>query len=106
MKLETKEEIELLKKETNTEVTERISKELKAERKLEERKQAVMNMYFELTGTPMSNADFEIYNYCFNRAKDGFNIKSWIRDREILIADYNKKKENSLNGDTINKQDQ
>jgi len=43
-----------------------------------------------LTGKIMTEAEFEIYNYTFNKAEAGWNIKSWIRDQDKIIAEYKK----------------
>lgn len=91
--------LENLKKtqiETNTQATNRIAEEMRNEKKLKERRDAVMNMYFEITGTPMTSAEFDIYNFCFNKAPAGWNIKSWIRDKENLIREYAEKKDVSF----------
>ena len=70
------------KEETNLEATRRIGEELRAATKLEERRNAVMNMYFEITGFPMTNAEFEIYNAIFEKADNGYNIVSFIEDKK------------------------
>ena len=70
------------KEETNLEATRRIGEELRAATKLEERRNAVMNMYFEITGFPMTNAEFEIYNAIFEKADKGYTIRSFIEDKK------------------------
>lgn len=72
--------------ENNTEATYRIRRELIASRKLEERRDAIMNMFFEITGIPMTSAQFELYNKLFNDVKiqSGYNVKSFIRDQKII----------------------
>jgi hypothetical protein len=91
MKLQTKEdelaEIEKLENETNMEATYRISAELKEETKKEERREVIMNYYFELVGQPMTEAEFEIYDTCFKKAESGYNIKSFLRDQKIKIVE-------------------
>jgi hypothetical protein len=89
MRQQTKEEIEAeterLKREaeeTQHEATLRIGQELRAKTKLEERRNAVMNMYFEITGFPMTTAEFEIYNSIFEKANPGYNIVSFIEDKK------------------------
>lgn len=90
-----KEEIELkrlekIQAESNQEATERIGRELIEAKKLEERRNAVMNYFFELTGITMSVVWFNEYNYLFNRAEAGYNIKSFIRTKEKEIEAYKK----------------
>jgi len=52
---------------------------------LNERKNAVMSYFFELTGIPMSEEQFLKYNKKFsdNRTPDGYNLKSFIRDEKV-----------------------
>jgi hypothetical protein len=79
-------EIEELKREveeTNAEATDRIAKELRAEKKLEERRKCVKGYFLELTGREMTEAEFILYNDRFNKAKEGYNIKSFIRDLNL-----------------------
>jgi hypothetical protein len=93
-----------MQEETNAEATERISRELKAERKLTERKNFIMSMFFELTGKFMSEKLFQEYNNLFEKSKPGYNLKSFIRDknletnqevRELSLEEF--KKEQELN---------
>lgn len=85
MKLQTEETIEKGAQESNQEATERIQTERLAEKKLNERKNAVMSYFFELTGIPMSEEQFLKYNKKFsdNRTPDGYNLKSFIRDEKV-----------------------
>jgi hypothetical protein len=99
MELQTKEgkeleRLEKLKQETNEEATNRISRELKAETKLKERRDFIMGMFFELTGQIMSEETFQEYNKLFEQAETGYNIKSFIRDKGIEIN--NKVREQSF----------
>ena len=86
------EEAELLKKvvekstnENKAHATDRISEELKARRKFEARRDAVYNYFFELTGQPMSNEQFNKYNDLFNKAKPGYNLWQFILDEKIVV---------------------
>jgi hypothetical protein len=85
MEQQTKEELELerlekLKQETNAEATERISRELQADKKLEERRRVVKGYFLELTGREMTEAEFILYNERFEKAQPGYNIKSFISE--------------------------
>ena len=85
-KEEIQQEVNVLRTESNAEATDRISNELRAEKKLNERRDCVMDFFFEITGMPMPLAWFEEYNEIFNKAKKGYNIKSfiWGKQQEIL----------------------
>lgn len=78
-------------KETNAEATNRIRLELLAEDKLNERRDAVMNWFFGLTGVPMTEEQFQEYNHIFNipdkegEPKRVYNIKTYIRDKKIPL---------------------
>ena len=86
MQLKTREEIEILKKETNAEVTERVANELRAARKEEMRRDTVYNFFFELTGAPMREEWYKAYIKIFDgkdsagnqTAPRGYNIKTFI----------------------------
>ena len=83
-------EIELLKKEveeTQKEATDRIGQELRDLKKLEERKSAVKNWFRGLTNKEMSEAEFLLYNERFENSKEGYNIKSFIRDIGLRCND-------------------
>jgi hypothetical protein len=85
------EKLESLKKESNAEATDRISKELKDERKLEARKNCVKSFFKMLTGEEMTEEQFIVYNNKFNKAKSGYNIKSYIRDIGLkCLEEFNK----------------
>mgnify|MGYP001282417373 CR=1 FL=1 len=74
--------------ETNQEATNRIAEELRTERKLAERRDSVMNMFFEITEMPMPLAWFEEYDRLFSKAKKGYNIKSFIATKTEDIKKY------------------
>ena len=87
--------VQRLKNESNTAATNRISAELKAEKKYKERFNFIMSSYFDLTGLPMSKEEFDIYNWYFNnKAEMGWNIRSWIKNKEKIIEDFKKEHEN------------
>lgn len=75
-------------KESNTKATDRISEELRAEKKLEERRRVVMDYFFELTGMPMPLNWFEEYNEIFNEAEKGYNLGVYIWYKQQDIYDY------------------
>ena len=67
-------------------ITDDITRGLQAARKLESRKETVMNVFFDLTGIPMTEAQFRKYNKIFDNEDTpaGYNIKSFIRDEGII----------------------
>jgi hypothetical protein len=81
--------LKVIKTETKDEATERISQELKDERKYNERRDFIMDFFFMLTGTPMTQEQFDLYNENYNAAvveeDKTYNIKSFIRDIGIKI---------------------
>jgi len=92
LKLTPEQELERLKAiktETKDEATERISQELKDERKYNERRDFIMEFFFMLTGIPMTQEQFDLYNENYNAAivteDKTYNIKSFIRDIGIKI---------------------
>lgn len=71
------------KEETNMEATNRICAERRALKFLENRRDTVTAYFFELTGIPMSEEQFLKYNELFDKAEDGYNIKSFIKNEKI-----------------------
>ena len=89
MRIKTEEEeLEALKgklKETNTQATDRIRNEMWAEKREEERRNAVMNSFFVITGKPMTEEQYKKYTSIFDDSKTpgGYNIKSFIVNEKI-----------------------
>jgi hypothetical protein len=71
--------------ETKQEATERIGRELRAERKLNEKKDFIRDYYFTLTGEPMTDEQLLKYIEAFDIASDGYNIMSFILKERIII---------------------
>jgi hypothetical protein len=81
-----------LETETKEQATNRISQELKDERKLKERRDCVMDYFFMYTGVPMTEEQFTEYNILFNipdiegQPKRVYNLKTYIRDKGIKLT--------------------
>lgn len=79
--------LEKLKHESNVEATERICAERRQEKNIEERRKYVMSFFFELTGEPMTEEQFQQYNKKFmsETTKAGYNLMSYIKKNKIKI---------------------
>lgn len=80
--LNYKENESLVVQETNAEATERVQRELKSERKLEERRKTLKAYFLEIAEKEMTEAEFIFYNDKFEKAEKGYNIKSFIKELE------------------------